>query len=183
MEEMVVFDLVTLTRGGDNLAFSELVKQYTPLMNKEISDLNCPHLSVGEMYAEACIGLHRAAMTFNPEKSVTFGLYAKICIRHRLVDLLRTNKVLKSDVDVEKLFVTPSIDSRLASAERFESLMSKSKSLLSDLEYKIFVLDIQGYRTARISEILSIERKAVDNGKNRIHRKLRKHLGEAKDEE
>ena len=182
MDKMDIVDLISLVREGDNLAFAELVKRYTPLINKEISDCDTRSLSVGELYAEACIGLHRAAMTYDSTRSLTFGLYAKICIYRRLVDLLRATNTLQSDVDVEKLFVTPSIDSRLAAAEHFESLMSRSKSLLSDFEYQIFVLHVQGYRTARIAEILSVSSKSVDNAKNRIFRKLREFFSDYSDD-
>jgi RNA polymerase sporulation-specific sigma factor len=182
MDKMDIVDLISLVREGDNLAFAELVKRYTPLINKEISDCDTHSLSVGELYAEACIGLHRAAMTYDSTRSLTFGLYAKICIYRRLVDLLRATNTLQSDFDVEKLFVTPSIDSRLAAAEHFESLMSRSKSLLSDFEYQIFVLHVQGYRTARIAEILSVSSKSVDNAKNRIFRKLREFFSDYSDD-
>ena len=182
MDKMDIVDLVSLVREGDNLAFAELVKRYTPLMNKEIGDCSDSGLSVGELYAEACIGLHRAAMTFDPSKFTTFGLYAKICIYHRLIDLRRANNIPCASVDIEKLYVTPSIDSRLAEAERFDSLMSRSRELLSDFEYQIFVLHVQGYRTARISEILSVSSKSVDNAKNRIFRKLREYFSDYSDD-
>lgn len=182
MDKMDIVDLISLVREGDNLAFAELIKRYTPLMNKEIGESINSGLSVGELYAEACIGLHRAAMTYDSSKSLTFGLYAKICIYRRLIDLRRVNTVPQSDVDVEKLYVTPSIDSRLADAERFDTLMSRSRELLSDFEYQIFVLHVQGYRTARIAEMLSVSSKSVDNAKNRIFRKLREYFSDYSDD-
>jgi RNA polymerase sporulation-specific sigma factor len=182
MEKIDICDLVALVRDGDNLAFAELIKRYTPLINKEIGDCADSGLSVGELYAEACIGLHRAAVTYDTSKTLTFGLYAKICIYRRLIDLRRANNVPRSDVDVDKLYVTPSIDSRLAEAERFDLLMSRSKELLSDFEYQIFVLHVQGYRTARIGEILSVTPKSVDNAKNRLFRKLREYFSNYSDD-
>jgi RNA polymerase sporulation-specific sigma factor len=182
MDKMDIVDLVSLVREGDNLAFAELVKRYTPLMNKEIGESVNSGISVGELYAEACIGLHRAAMTYDSSKSLTFGLYAKICIYRRLIDLRRVNTVPQSDVDVDRLYVTPSIDSRLADAERFDSLMNRSRELLSDFEYQIFVLHVQGYRTARIAEMLSVSSKSVDNAKNRIFRKLREYFSDYSDD-
>ena len=122
-------------------------------------------------------------MTYRLDQDgVTFGLYAKICIYHRLIDLRRANNIPCASVDIEKLYVTPSIDSRLADAERFDSLMSRSRELLSDFEYQIFVLHVQGYRTARISEILSVSSKSVDNAKNRIFRKLREYFSDYSDD-
>ena len=182
MEELDVSDLISAVKKDDSLAFSELVRRYTPLINKEIAEFSSSSAMVGELYAEACLGLHKAAVTYSPEHSTTFGLYAKICVHRKLVDFFKTRKTIVSDFDVDKLVVTPSIDSRLASAERFDALMNRSKSVLSDFEYQIFVLHIQGYRTARIAEILSVSAKAVDNGKNRIFRKLKEHFSDYSDD-
>ena len=176
MEKMDILDLISAVRGGDDHAFSELVKRYTPLINKEIGMYTRFSTIPSELYTEACLGLHKAAMKYVPEHHTTFGLYAKICIHRKIADFFKTKKSIKSDYDIDKLYVNPSIDAKLASAERFDSLMSESKNILSKFEYKVFVLHVYGYTTARISEILSVSSKAVDNGKNRIFRKLRKHF-------
>ena len=178
MEKMDIFDLISAFRNGDDNAFSELVRRYTPLLNKEIGIYTTGSVVPSELYTEACLGLHKAALKYDPELHTTFGLYAKICIHRKIADFFKRKKTIKPDYDIDKLYVNPSIDTKLASAERFDSLMSESKTILSEFEYKVFVLHVYGYTTCRISEILSVTSKSVDNAKNRIFRKLRKHFGD-----
>jgi RNA polymerase sporulation-specific sigma factor len=90
-----------------------------------------------------------------------------------------SSSVTESDIDVDSITVTPSLDSRLADAERFELLMQKSKGILSDYEYKVLILHVQGYKTSQIAEVLGREPKSVDNAKNRIFRRLRESIGES----
>ena len=180
MEQREICDLIHRCRERDNDAFSELVNRYTPLMNKEVGEFSASGIGFDELFSEACIALHSATLKYDTEQStVTFGLYAKVCIRHRLIDLVRANSSSsESDIDVEKISVTPSLDSRLADAERFKLLMNRSKSVLSDYEYKVLLLHVQGYKTAQIAEMLGRESKSVDNAKNRIFRRLRETIGE-----
>ncbi len=182
MEEKEVFQLISEVRRGNDAAFSDLVSRYTPLMNKEVSEFSTLGISFDEMFSEACIALHSAAMKYDIlQTTVTFGLFAKICVHRRLIDLSKSLASKESVIDVEKVSVTYPIDSRLAEAERFNSLMSVSKTLLSDFEYEVLLLHIQGYKTARIAEILSCESKSIDNAKNRIFKKLRTYFSEHKD--
>lgn len=179
MEEKEIFQLISAVRNGNDGAFSDLVSRYTPLMNREVSEFSSSKISFDEMFSEACIALHSAAMKYDMmQDTVTFGLFAKICIHRRLIDLSKSSQVRESLIDVEKISVSHPIDSRLAEEERFNSLMSVSKTLLSNFEYEVLILHVQGYKTARIAEILSCNSKSVDNAKNRIFKKLRAYFSE-----
>lgn len=181
MESTEIRELLRRCADKDDDAFSELVLRYTPMINKEIGSFSSKSLSTDELFSEACIALHHAAMTFDTEQeSVTFGLYAKICIRHKLIDAISVTPKAETtaELDIEQLAVSPSIDTRLADAERFEALMVYSKRMLSDYEYKVLILHIQGYKTSEIARTLGRESKSVDNAKNRIFRRLREFLNE-----
>ena len=180
MEQREICDLIRRCRERDDDAFSDLVSRSTPLMNKEVGEFSASGIGFDELFSEACIALHSAALKYDREQStVTFGLYAKVCIRHRLIDLAEANSSRReSDIDVDSISVTPALDSRLADAERFELLMRHSKGILSDYEYKVLILHVQGYKTSQIAELLGRERKSVDNAKNRIFKRLRETIGE-----
>ena len=181
MEEKEILDLVTSVREGSDVAFAELVDRYTPLMNREAADFSSSAVSHDEMISEACIALHSAALTYDMSKNLTFGLYAKICIHRKLIDLMKMRRIPESDIDVEKITVTSSIDSRLAAEERFNSLLCISRSLLSDFEYRVLIFHVQGYKTAKIAEELSCTGKSVDNAKNRVFKKLREYFSQHRD--
>ena len=176
MEKKDILDLISAFRNGDDDAFSNLVERYSPLLNKEIGIYTKGSVIPRELYVEACIGLQHAAERYEPGHHTTFGLYAKKCIHNAILDFFKKNRIVKSDCDIDKLYVNPSIDEKLASAEQFDSYMSKIKNILSELEYKVFALDVYGYTTARISEMLSVTAKAVDNTKYRARKKVRKYF-------
>ena len=71
-----------------------------------------------------------------------------------------------------------SIDTRLAEREIFDSLLGSAKDLLSDYEYRVLLLHIQGYKTAAIASMLSRSAKSVDNAKSRLFKRLRAEIGD-----
>ena len=175
--------LIIGCRAHDDEAFDELVRRYTPMMRKVISafDSQC---DFDEMFCEACVALHSAAQRYDVGQSeVTFGLYARICIRNRILDLLRSAESSPnvSDCDVEQISDEESVESGLVKRETIDSLLNSAKNLLSDYEYRVLILHIQGYKTAAIAKMLSRSAKSVDNAKSRLFRRLRAELGDISD--
>ena len=173
--------LILRCRDRDDEAFDELVRRYTPLMRKVITGFDQTAYEYSELFSEACVALHIAAGRFDLEQSeVTFGLYARICIRNRIVDLIR---VAESDPDiserdVEGLSYESNLERRLEEREIFNNLLLSAKDLLSDYEYRVLLLHIQGYKTAAIASMLSRSAKSVDNAKSRLFRRLREEIGD-----
>ena len=178
-ENIEISALITECRKCDDYAFDEIVRRYTPMMRKVISGFSSASLGFGELFSESCIALHSAVQSYDLEQSsVTFGLYARICVHHRLVDLVRAESSHKlSPCDVEHVADGETIESGLVKRETVEILISTAKSLLSDYEYRVLMLHIQGYKTGAIAKMLSRTPKSVDNAKSRVFRRLRLALG------
>lgn len=166
--------LLARVRMHDDCAFELLVAHYTPLIISCIRRLSLP---VSEYEAEARIGLYNAALSYNVEQEgVTFGLYAKICITRLLYDSVRTRDawdIPLSDEDVDCIAVSSGIVERILREEEREGFLSEARGLLSQLEYKVLVLWMKGYKTREISSILDTSAKSVNNAKSRITKKLR----------
>ena len=113
--------LIELVRLGDDGAFSSLVSLYTPMMNKVISGFVNPVLRYDEAFSEACVALHRAAMSYDLSRSgeVTFGLYARICVYRRVYDLAEKSAKYNAvaDFDVELLSSESNIEQNLVGRE------------------------------------------------------------------
>ena len=173
--------LIEATRGGDDSAFSELVSLYTPMLNKVVSGFVGPTLRHDEAFSEACVALHRAAMSYDLCRvgEVTFGLYARICVYRRVSDLSEKNmRCLPTvDVDVDAIVSYSNIEQRLVGRERMAEYMKKARGLLSEYEYQVFTLYVEGYSSLEIAEKLNRPVKSVDNAKGR----LIKHLREGSD--
>ena len=169
-------ELILRVKNRDDNAFSELVSRYSPMMNKVISGFSGSLVSHSEAFSEACVALHRAALSYDVTNvGVTFGLYARICVYRRLVDLF--SKTLKDDLtvdyDVDKIAVFNNPETRLVNIERMREYYSKARSILSAYEYEIFVLYVEGCDTKAMAQKLSKTVKSVENAKMRMFRRLR----------
>ena len=176
LKNMEDSSLIVMIRAHNDLAFSELVERYSPLLDKYAKSFSGPYITVDEAYAEACFALYRAALSYNiSNKNVTFGFYAKICIRHRLSDLLSSSIRIDSfsDIDVNSLAKKTSIERELETRELLERAMSMARGVLSEYEYKVFRLYLKGFTTKEIAEALSKSSKSVDNAKLRMLRNIK----------
>ena len=175
-ENFDVDELLIRTREHDDSAFAELVRRYTPMMNKVISGFSSDFISYDEAFSEACVALHKASLSYKLELSeVTFGLYARICVKRRLTDLFSgaESKNLADDVDVERISFSSNVESMLLLKERVQSFISIAREILSGYEYRVFMLYIQGYDTDSMCEALGKDKKSVENAKARMLKNLR----------
>ena len=173
--------LILRCREHDDDAFDQLVTRYTPMIRKVISGFGQVTCDYGELFSEACVALHIAAKRFDVSQSeVTFGLYARICVRNRIVGLLRLSEGGRtvSDADVEQMAEEDNLEGRLAERETFDRILASAKLLLSDYEYRVLLLHIQGYNTSSIAKMLSRTSKSVDNAKFRLFKRLRREIGD-----
>ena len=168
-------ELLLGCKNGDDQAFSELVRRYSPLIYKLISESGLD-TDKYELFSEGCVALHQAALGYDLDRDeVTFGLYAKACIYHRFVDVRRRNNVKREplELDAESTECEAGPDERLVARERLDALFLYAKQVLSDYEYTVLLYHIQGYKTAAIAERLGKSPKSVDNAKSRVFRRLR----------
>lgn len=175
-----VTELLMLCRGRDDAAFSELLRRYTPMINKLVGAYFDSPYDASEAFSEASVALHRAAISYDLEQSeVTFGLYAHVCIRNRLLDMVRANRreLTVCDVDIDSVAVNGGIEERLIMRETVSAYREKAEQLLSEYEYKIFLCVLKGFKTAEIAKLLGKDAKSVDNAKARMWRILREGLG------
>ena len=98
-EELI--SLITRSRDGDENAFSDLTLQYRPLIesmsHRFLKKNDDEPVSMDDVMQEATLAFYSAVCSYDVDSQVTFGLYAKICIRNRLVSVqkmvLDANKV------------------------------------------------------------------------------------------
>lgn len=179
-ENAEIIDLIMRCRERDDEAFDELVRRYSPLMHSVVNSFGPCSYEREELFSEACVALHSAAQRFDlSQTEVTFGLFARICIRNRLLDLIRTEgERAVSDSNIEQICYEDGVVKRLEDREIFNRLLSSARALLSDYEYRVLLLHIQGYKTSTIASMLSRSAKSVDNAKFRIFRRLREEIGD-----
>lgn len=177
LDKICVSDLILQVREGSDEAFSELIRRYLPMIKKMSSDFSGAKIRSDEAFCEASVAFYKAARTYDISRAeVTFGLYARICVYRRLCDLAgkeRGKEDLFLDLDVDAISVQSGIESALVTRERMHSALLFAKSLLSEYEYEVFILHLEGYTTAAIAKTLNKSSKSVDNAKARAIKRLR----------
>lgn len=183
-ENLDIENLILKCRERDEEAFCELVKRYTPMMHKLASEFSASGADSEELISEGCIALHSAALSYDlTQHSVTFGLYARVCAYHRMVDLVRHRREslrVVSDIE-EDIPDGGSTESDIVTRETFGMLINGARNMLSAYEYRVLILHIQGYKTAEIAKLLERNAKSVDNAKSRIFRRLRAAFSDLSD--
>lgn len=175
MDELLI--LVSLAKSGDEVAFSELLAKYQGLllsMSKEYSNM-CPELSREneDFLQEAKIAFFNAIKTFDEEKKITFGAYAKTCIKNRLISCVRKMNSKKRRKKLESISDGhDTVPSATISKEEREFLLSLAQSSLSRFEYVIFEMYFSGLRTKEISTRINKSEKSVNNAIYRLKSKL-----------
>ncbi len=175
-EDKELDNLIEKVKLGDDDAFAFLLSKYTPMLNRVISGFSNAKISYGEAFSEASVALYRSAMSYDTENgSVTFGLYSKICVYRRLCDFYAkaTKDDVLVDLDLENIVVNNNIENRLVGNERMSEYLKTAEKILSQYEYEVFLLYVDGCDTKTIADKLGKDVKSVENAKSRMFRTLR----------
>lgn len=176
--DKALYEKLVAVKNGDDPAFSSLCQDYEALIESMTQSFfeSCQGIDKDDLRQEARLALYRAAVRFSlDQEEVTFGLYAKICIRNKLISVRRkytTQSKLKSKRNADELGVTAEVT---PSALRRSLLTEDVMSLLSPFEQKVFALYAQKCSYSEIARTLSRSEKSIDNAIYRIKSKLRRH--------
>lgn len=171
---------IELLKSGDETAFDYLREQYAALLLSMVSGAMAmeSEAEFEDLMQEATLALYHAAMRFDlAQNQVTFGLYAKICIRNRLVSALRKHRRQVPPPTVPKSALTPSQRKSIRRAKMgMGELSDLVDTLFSDFEKSVYQLYLAGYSAAEIAERLQKTDKSVDNAIYRVRRKIKQHF-------
>jgi len=185
--------LLTEVKNGCEKAFEILSQRYKPLTAGLARYYGAVASSFeneeDDFCQEAVIALYKAAQNYNEnQQKVSFGLYAKICIRNRLISLLRRKKryygniagICSLDDENTENIADGSAEhnplQRLIDTEEESELMIRIDKSLSHFERIIFSLYTQGKMVREIANNLEITEKSAQNAIYRIKRKINKLL-------
>lgn len=179
-------ELLRAIQNGSSGAFVKLSELYEPLLHKEVARYagRLGEADLEDLRQGALISLYRAALAYQPDRGVTFGLYAKICVVNGVADTLRYIEKRTADVSVEMLTEAemPASDENPLSATldklRSDELRSRIRFSLTELECRIFDLYLDGYSYAEIARRVGKTPKSVDNALRRVKGKLQRIFDE-----
>ncbi len=173
-----VDNLIAQTKVGKDRAFDEIAERYGPLVDSLVRKFSTSE-DIDELEQVALIALYQAACTYDPDlKGISFGLYAKICIKNSLISYRRSESkqdYISSDNDNLEKKMTEAEDPMddYINKESFLHLDKFVRSQLSQYEYSVFRLYIEGYRIKEIANHLQKTEKSVEGAIMRLKMKLR----------
>ena len=146
-------DIETLlenVKAGKPLSFDVIYELYIPLIESTVQNY-CKRYAISESEAddirqEALIALYNAAIAYDTAKNVTFGAYAKVCIRNRIASYIRClyendSSELLSERETE--FEEPDFDTPEQIVINKESLCTLNHRIdetLTEFERSVFAL-------------------------------------------
>ncbi len=170
---------------GDQNAFNRLSELYAPLIRsmsaRFVESLSAQNdaglIDAQDLEQEARLALFRAVQSYNrKQREVSFGLYAKICIRNALISQWRKAKAAHArKVKAEQPVLRHSEDAVLSflSEEDVRGLRSKIREVLSPYENIIFEQYISGRSVGSIAVSVGRSEKSVSNAVYRVRVKIR----------
>ena len=176
--------MLNAVKNGDRSAFEELLKAYEPLIRSESASLvmKFPDFKgeEEEMRQEGRLALYDAAMKYNENDKVTFGLYAKICVHNRLISYLRKLSSAKRRQDrlarQTEVSLHTSAETNAVELARGSELNRLLTSVSSLYERRVFDMYLQKMSYADIAATLNKNEKSVANAICRVKQKLKKYL-------
>jgi len=193
------YELLMLVRSGNEEAVDILCKKYLPVItlfsSKYYAVAKFKGLEFSDLKQEGLLALNEAMKVFNDDNGAKFSTLASICIERairRLLNFANTNKnkilndaisfeyedAENGDGSLEFLVCDQTYDPEnvFFNIEDERNLYKLAKEVLTDLEYKIFWLKAENYTNQEIVVILRLDYKVIDNGLERIKRKLKNGL-------
>lgn len=145
-------------------------------------------LDLNDLIQEGMLGLNEAINSFRDDKETNFGTYARLCIRRKMVSIVKStraqkNMILNESISIEdedaNLFDRFLIDNSFEPSTMIEEddyqlhLIKKLNEKLTDYESQVFELKKDGFNYKEIADILEKDPKAIDNTIQRIKNKLK----------
>lgn len=179
-------------------AFSDLLSRYRPLIAKLVNKYaqqgygaDASLADRQELDEEACIALYHAARFYRAGTHATFGYFARVCIRNRLVSFLRKQKNEEHYLRVDEsngyafdgspavggsVLTVEDVGEQVAAKDAFRELFDRFLVSLTEYERRVFHLYVKGSTYKEIAGALGVSVKSVDNAVYRIRVKLKQQL-------
>ncbi len=190
---MTDFELVQLSRQGDDGALTELIVKYTPLLRKVVAPFNIAGADRDDLLQEATLALIKAVKNYDDTKGQAFSTFLYAVARQRIIDTLRaahaqSQQPLNGAMYMEDLQQDASSKKQLELVEPKENVLEvyiqkeESKNIRKIIEEFLTAREVQvlyeyldGKSYFEIAEKLAISSKTVDNTLTRIKKKIRAH--------
>lgn len=168
-----LFDLIVLSRKGDDESILQLIDKFKPLINKYVRSLDYDEDSRQDLIIGMIECIHKIPLQkieFESDKYIIS--YINTSLKNKYIHLSKNRRKILSRETYEPTFNIIkddnfSIDSNLILDNMIKSLSETEKKIISS-KY------INGLKDSEIATLYNISRQAVNQTKNRALKKLKK---------
>ena len=170
-------------RKGNYSDFGKLLHLCAYVPNKVFREAEKLGYEKEDIFQESVVAFLHALHSYEKEEGAGFRTYASVCIRNHLSSILRSGQRPKNFAMVDYV---PIDDIDLASKSEPESdwiekeavfdMKKRIFEILSEFEFKVFRLYLEGFSYKTIGEKLSKSEKSVGNALSRVRKKLRAEI-------
>lgn len=189
--------IVLLVHCGDSEALDYLIHKYRNFVRAKAKSYFLIGADKEDIIQEGMIGLYKAIRDFKEDKLSSFKAFAELCITRQIITAIKTatrqkHIPLNSYISLDKPIFDEESDRTLMdvisgakllnpeeliiSREEINRIEDKMSEILSDLEQKVLSRYLDGQSYQEISEELNRSIKSIDNGLQRVKRKLERYL-------
>ena len=172
-------EIITAINDGDYRLLSAIIDRYLPLIIC-LTKQYLPEIQAEDAVQEVTFAFYSAIKNYDSQKS-SFSTFANTCIKRAVISQIRKNNTKKmipqeliTSIEDVEITDSNSPESILIEKENYKALTETIKLELSDMEFNVLELFLEGKSYSDIAKSLSITEKAVDNALARIRKKLKK---------
>ncbi len=159
---------------NDKNAFSELIVMYSKRIQAMVVPMASSPDEVSDLSQEGLMGLCRAVKTYDENKGTKFTTYANVCIRNNILSALRKKPESTDEInDVEDESLNNNTESVAVDRVWFDGVKKVMGDVLTKTEIEIFKKYLRGKSYDQIATEMGTGVKNVDNGMQRVRKKLR----------
>ena len=166
--------LVTRAQAGEDGAAEELLNRYKNAVRARARKFFLEGGETEDLVQEGMIGLYTAIRAYSPAHGKSFKNFAYLCVSRRIYDALRAagKAAEQGDVDPDSVPEGDTPEDFLLAGETRAEFLQKLTGVLSDFEFRIVTLWLDGMRYSDIAQAVGKGMKSVDNALARSKKKL-----------
>ncbi len=190
-------EVVMEAKSGDIIALEFLINKYKNFVKAKARSYFLIGADREDIIQEGMIGLYKAIRDFRNDKLSSFRAFAELCITRQIITAIKTatrqkHIPLNSYVSLNKPIYDEDSDRTLLdilsgtkitdpeelmiNREEYNDIEYKMGEILSELEWKVLTLYLEGKSYQEIAIDLQRHVKSIDNALQRVKRKLERYL-------
>lgn len=176
--------LVKRAQEGDSRATEVLLRRYSNAVRARARRFFLVGGETDDLVQEGMIGLYAAIGSYRDDAGKSFKNFAYLCVTRRILDAVKgmtrrkngplNNSVSLFDPDLSDFAGEETPEDFLLIDESRSEFRMKLMKELSDFEFRVVTMYLEGMSCARICEATGKDGKSVDNALSRSKRKLQK---------